>query len=310
VASGFTNLRMNQRSATSAQTPFTANSNSQRLWSARVISRFGSALGYVVLIWYVYAATGSALAVVYVGLAQFVPTIAFGIFSGAVVDHHERRRVVVFSSLGRSAAIGALVVSLYAGGFHLPIIVLASAIFAVCAPFFSPGSQALLPEIIPHDALDKANRLFESSESVVAIAGSAAAAALRGAVGAIPSLGIDAASYFVGALFVALIGATLAPSTPATGSRSLIGDVREGLIYLGKATRPRSFLHPRGARAVDAEGDRNGRSSRIRAGSLPSATVAVVLDLNPDPRRRPAIVHRRTMTDLIGLEGIDEVPGE
>ena len=68
-----------------SQLPLSTNPGFQRLWSARVISRFGSALGYVVLIWYVYAQTGSALAVVYVGLAEFVPTIAFGILSGALV---------------------------------------------------------------------------------------------------------------------------------------------------------------------------------------------------------------------------------
>jgi len=235
-ANGFTNLWMSHSSAMSGQAPLSANPNFRRLWSARVTSRFGSALGYVVLIWYVYAETGSALAVVYVGLAQFVPTVAFGIFSGAVVDRYDRRRVIVLSSLGRSAAMGALVVSLYVGGFSLPIIVFASAVFAVCATFFGPGSQALLPEIVPHDALDKANGLFESSESVVAIAGSAAAGALLVIVGAIPSLGIDAASYLVGALFIALIGATLAPTKPAEGSGSLIGEVREGLVYLRKAT--------------------------------------------------------------------------
>ncbi len=125
------------------------NSRFTRLWIARLVSRFGSALGYVVLIWFVYAETGSALAVVYVGLAEFLPTVAVGLFSGAVVDRYERRRVIVLSTLGRSAAMGALVVVLYLLGFNLAIIVLASAIFAICATFFGPGSQALLPELVP-----------------------------------------------------------------------------------------------------------------------------------------------------------------
>ena len=209
-----------------------SNPGFRRLWSARVISRFGSALGYVALIWYVYAETGSALAVVYVGVAGFAPTIAFGILSGALVDRYDRKRVIVLSSLGRAAAMGGLVLSLLFAGFDLAVIVLASALFSVCATFFGPGSQALLPEIVARDQLDSANGVFESTESVAGIAGSALAGALVVEVGAVPSLGIDAASYLVGALFVALIATATVAKRPEGAGRPLLQEVREGLAYL------------------------------------------------------------------------------
>lgn len=202
------------------------------MWSARVVSRFGSSLGYVVLIWYVYAETASAFAVVYVGLAEFVPTIAFGLFSGALVDRYERKQVVVLSTLGRAAAMGALVVSLELLGFDLPIILLASVIFTICATFFGPGSQALLPEIVPRERLDAANGIFESTESIAGIAGSAVAGLLVVVVGALPSLGIDAASYLVGALLVALIVTTVTAKPSAPPRRGVLPEAREGLAYL------------------------------------------------------------------------------
>lgn len=226
---------MDRVTTMSGPSSLSTNSNFARLWSARIVSRFGSALGYVVLIWYVYAETGSAVAVVYVGLAEFLPTVAIGLFSGALVDRYERRQVVVLSTLGRSAAMGALVLGLYLVGFNLPIIVVAAAVFALCATFFGPGSQALLPEIIPRASLDRANGLFESSESIVGIAGSAAAGVLVVTVGAIPSLGIDAVSYLVAALFIALIGAVVASKVPASDSENLVREVREGLTYLRSA---------------------------------------------------------------------------
>ncbi len=235
-ANCFTAPQVVRAPAMNSPSSLTTNPNFARLWSARLVSRFGSALGYVVLIWYVYAETGSAVAVVYVGLAEFLPTVAFGLFSGALVDRYERRRVIVLSTLGRSAAMGALVLGLYLIGFNLPIIVLAAGVFAICATFFGPGSQALLPEIVPRESLDNANGLFESSESIVGIAGSAAAGVLVVTVGAIPSLGIDAASYFVGALFIALIGAVVVSKEPTAGSESLVREVREGLTYLRSTT--------------------------------------------------------------------------
>ncbi len=208
------------------------NQRFTRLWSARVVSRFGSTLGYVVLIWYTFADTGSALAVVYVGLAEFVPAVAFGLFAGTVVDRYSRRGVIVVSSLGRGAAMGALVIALYLLGFNLALIVLASVVFAICATFFGPGAQALLPEIVAREHLDRANGLFESSESIVGIAGSAAAGFAVVALGAVPSLGVDAAAYLVGALFIALIGTTTSASKTAAASEKLLDQVREGLAYL------------------------------------------------------------------------------
>jgi MFS family permease len=203
-----------------------------RLWSARLVSRFGSALSYIVLIWIAYTETGSALAVTYVGLAEFVPTIAVGIFTGALVDRFDRRQVIVLSVLGRSAAMAALAVTLYLVGFHLAFVLLAVVVFTILSTFFGPASQALLPEIVSPESLADANGLFESSESVVGIIASSLGGVFIVIVGAVPSLGIDAASYLVAALFVALIGATVI-STPATQeTRGLLQEVRDGFVYL------------------------------------------------------------------------------
>ena len=221
---------MNGRSSLQSNAGFVS------LWSARVVSRFGSALGYVVLIWYVFAETGSALAVVYVGLAEFLPTVAFALFSGALVDRYPRRTVVMLSTLARSAAMGALVLALYLLGFNLPVIVLASAVFAVCATFFGPGSQALLSEIVAREDLDRANGIFESSESIVGIVGSALAGILVLTVGAVPSLGVDAAAYLVAALFIASIAGTIAAKGPTAETERLLPQVKEGLSYLRRAT--------------------------------------------------------------------------
>ena len=216
--------------------PLASNRRFLHLWSARLIARFGSALGYVVLLWYVFAETGSALAVVYVGLAEFLPTVAVGVLSGAVVDRYERRRVVVLSTMARGAAMGALVLTLRLVGFDLPVIVVAAAVFSVCGTFYGPGTQALLPEVVRREQIDRANGLLESSESILGIVGSAVAGVLVLSVGAVPSLGIDAASYVVAGLFVALIGVTVAPAKRSPASRGMLQEVRDGLQYLGRAT--------------------------------------------------------------------------
>lgn len=217
--------------------PLAQNPNFRRLWSARVISRFGSSLGAVALLWLTFAETHSALAVAYVGIAGLLPTIAVGILSGALVDRFDRRRVIVLSTLGRSAAMGALVLALETEGFHLAFVLIASLAFSACATFFAPGSQALLPEIVGRESLADANGLFESTEAIAAIAGNGIGGALILVIGAVPSLGIDAVSYLFGALLVALVVvAATSPPAPPTGRRpGMWTEVREGLAYLRRS---------------------------------------------------------------------------
>lgn len=130
--------------------------------------------------------------------------------------------------------MGGLVLSLLLGGFSLPIVVFASALFTVCSTFFGPGSQALLPELVPAEQVDVANGIFESTESVAGIAGSAAAGVLVVVVGAIPSLGIDALSYLVGAALIALITTGAVAKQSTSPCSSIFREVRAGFSYLAR----------------------------------------------------------------------------
>ncbi len=140
--------------------------------------------------------------------------------------------MIVLSTLARSAAMGALVLSLDLLGFHLALILGACVLFSLCATFFAPASQALLPEITAKEHLDRANGLFESTESIVGIAGSALAGGLIVTVGAIPSLGVDAAAYLVAAVLIAWIGGTALLPSETAREGPLRVQVREAFRYL------------------------------------------------------------------------------
>jgi len=70
--------------------PFTA------FWSMRAASTVAYEMQAVAIGWQVYDLTGSALALGLIGLAQFVPAFAFGLFAGHIADRFDRRRVVRF----------------------------------------------------------------------------------------------------------------------------------------------------------------------------------------------------------------------
>src|ERR1019366_3219597 len=94
--------------------------------------------------WQVYALTGSAMSLGYVGLAQFAPAILFSFATGHVADRFERRYVVVVCHvLLASSALGLfwLVQSTTAHrvGFIYALLVLVGGARA----FQAPASHAL-----------------------------------------------------------------------------------------------------------------------------------------------------------------------
>src|ERR687888_347749 len=70
----------------------------RRLWAGSLLSSIGSQLTVFAVALQVYLLTHSSVAVGGVGLVSAVPAIVCGLFAGSVVDAHDRRRIVLWTS--------------------------------------------------------------------------------------------------------------------------------------------------------------------------------------------------------------------
>src|SRR5262245_53777825 len=98
--------------------------------------------------WEVYERTGSALALGWMGLAQFLPVAAFFLPAGALADRHDRRRVIAWSLAvwGIAAAILAVAAQTRA---HVGWIYAAIAGTGAAIVLNRAARDAMLPQIIP-----------------------------------------------------------------------------------------------------------------------------------------------------------------
>ena len=105
--------------------------------------------------WHVYSATGSAMSLGFIGLAQFLPLLVFLHWSGQASDRFDRRKVAAAASLGQAAA--SLAIFLIAL-FDAPIWLIYPALFALgsARAFSGPANSALLPEIVDKSAFSRA----------------------------------------------------------------------------------------------------------------------------------------------------------
>lgn len=63
--------------------------------TSRTLGAFSSQVQAVAVGWQIYALTHSAAALGFVGLAQFLPMVAFIFPAGHAADQHDRRRIVI-----------------------------------------------------------------------------------------------------------------------------------------------------------------------------------------------------------------------
>lgn len=116
------------------------------------IARFSVTLGsqakFVAIGWYIYDLTQDPYALGIVGLATFLPAIAFTLVIGLVVDRFDRRLVLAICSAGMAVAAAGQFLNIWTGT-HSPLVVyLVLIVYGTGRAFFQPATAALLPNIV------------------------------------------------------------------------------------------------------------------------------------------------------------------
>ena len=148
----------------------------------RGLGAFAAQMLDVAMGWYVYTATGSAMSLGLVGLAQFVPLLILLRWSGHASDTYDRRKVSAFAALGQA---GASLAIFAVAGFSAPIVLIYPALFAVGAAraFAGPANASLLPEIVDKSVFPRAVAMSTTVFQAATIAGPALGGLLFAFVG-------------------------------------------------------------------------------------------------------------------------------
>jgi MFS family permease len=176
------------------------------LVAANALSLTGNVAAAVAVPWFVLTTTGSAAKT---GLAAFCATIPFGVgalVGGAVSDRFGARGTSVVSDLAAGAAFAAIPLLHALGELRLWHIL---ALAVVGGLFDGPAQaarEALLPELRERCGMsaDRANALWTTTEHAGYVAGAPIAGATIAVAGAPAALWLDAGSFVLCALLVAV----------------------------------------------------------------------------------------------------------
>ena len=186
----------------------------------------GTSMSAVAIAFAVLASGGTATSLGVVFAANIAPMVAFMLGGGVLADRLGRRPVMLTADVARCAAQGALAGALFVGRPHVWLFVVAAFVVGTGNAFFSPALSGLPVQLAPRDQLGNANALFGMVQPAAQVAGPALAGVVIAAGSPAAAIAVDAGSYAVSAIALALL--SFPDAARAKAARSLLRDLSDG----------------------------------------------------------------------------------
>jgi MFS family permease len=214
-------------------TPLRRNRDFRLVFIGQFVSAFGTLLTVVAVPIQIYELTKSSATVGLLGTAQLVPLAVTSLWGGAVADAIDRRRLLLWSEVLLLVSSLALVANAMTAQPSVWLLFAIAAFQSAVSGFHRPALESLTQRVVPREDLPAVSALTSLRGNVAAIAGPAFAGIAIAAFGLPITFAIDAATFAVSLVALAMIHAMPpAANAPAAGFASIL----DGLRYA--ASRP------------------------------------------------------------------------
>jgi MFS family permease len=174
-------------------------------------------------------------------IAATAPVFLLGPVAGVFADRWQRQRTMLRMDAARAALIALMLVVTgiaplpFLSIGHLPVAVQLGTIYgmvslvAACSQFFSPSRFALIAEVVPMELRPRSTALAQISQATAAIIGPPLAAPLLFGFGVGWALIVDAFSFIVSFVLIALMRLPAPRQHQSQAHSKLIQEFRQGL---------------------------------------------------------------------------------
>jgi MFS family permease len=201
----------------------------RRFWVGETVSLFGDQATQIALpLVGVLALHASAAQMGYLGAALLFPNLLFSLHAGAWIDRRGRRReMMIFTALGRAAALAAIPIAYAFGALTLTQLYVASFLIGTLSVLFYVSYTTLFVSLVPRERYLEASSLLNGSRAFSYVAGPSLGGLLVQVFSAPVALIVDALSFVFSALTMHSIHPQEPPTEPAGR-----GHVKAGMRYI------------------------------------------------------------------------------
>jgi MFS family permease len=210
--------------------------NYRKLLGASAVSNLGDGVGQIAYPWLASAVTRNPLLIALVAVVQNLPWLLFTLPAGVITDRHDRRRLMYRANLVRTVLTAFVGLAVLGLGGDLPgpdeltsvvttdaalyvALLAATLLLGMCEVLHDNAGQTFMPSIVDAPQLERANGRLYSAELLANRFIGPALGSLLLAVGFAVPFFVDAGSFAVAAVLVALIAPPRRAARP-TGASS------------------------------------------------------------------------------------------
>ncbi|WP_018157891.1 MFS transporter [Demetria terragena] len=191
---------------------------------ARLVSSLGSSMAPVALAFAVLEIDNSPSAVGLVVAGRMVALVVFLLIGGVVSDRVSRRVVLQVSHILTGLTQGLVACLIISGHATVMSVLVIECLNGAVSAFTMPAMQGIIPQLVPYRLLQQANSLMSFTRHGSLLLGPAIAGAIVAGPGAGWALAVDAGTYAVAVIALAMVA--LPPVIKRESS--MVADLREG----------------------------------------------------------------------------------
>lgn len=163
-----------------------------------------------------------------VTIASRLPWLVFSLFTGALADRMDRRRLMIGADLIRFVIVGLLGAAILTDTVNIWMLYACAFLLGSCETLHVNAAQGLIPAIVKSDDLLEANARFSSGQIVAAqFIGPPLGVAMFNASKSLPFIA-DAVTFAGSAALISTVPNEHAVTPPTT---KLLTDIKEGLRF-------------------------------------------------------------------------------
>lgn len=176
-----------------------------KMLAADAVNRFGDSIDSVAYSLMMYSVTGSAALMALVIAINYLPTVILQPIAGALVDRMNKQRVMVLCDVGRGAVVSLTAAAYLTGTINTAVIILSVVLSSALEALRVPAGAAVQPALLDKDKYLVGQALNSTVSRVCEIVGLSLAGGAVAVLGTGGALFIDAATFFISAVFIFFI---------------------------------------------------------------------------------------------------------
>jgi predicted MFS family arabinose efflux permease len=218
-----------------------------KLWTGQTVSRLGSVVTRTALPLVALLALGAgAREMAYLVISASAGVLLVGLVAGAWVDRLRRRPILVWTDVIRSALLFSIPIAYAIGALKIEQLYAVAFLESCLASLFNAAYPAYVPSLIGTERVVDANSKLATSSSIAEIGGPGLAGLLVQIGGAPFAILVDAFSFIVSAVSLAMIRSP-EPLRPVRETATKIAhEIVEGL----RAVRNHAIVFPLALRSI------------------------------------------------------------